>query len=460
MKQLILLFAVSFALLGAKIDFKEFDSKIERAEPNSQMVFSYSKILKEARNTVVNISTEKSVKVANSFSPLFNDPFFKQFFDSRGFNIPKERVERSLGSGVIISTDGYIITNNHVIDGATKVLVTIAGSSTEHEAKLIGTDPKSDLAVIKIEAKNLSAIRFFDSDQVEVGDVVFAIGNPFGVGETITSGIVSATNRTAVGIVEYEDFIQTDAAINPGNSGGALINSTGALVGINSAILTRSGASHGVGFSIPSNMVRQIATDLVEKGKVTRAWLGVNIAVLDKDSEEFYGRKDGALIMAVEPNSPADKAGIKRGDLIIKIDNKPIKDATTLKNTIASFVPNSKVKIELIRDKKPVALTATLTAPDQPAVAQKAEYKGISAEDLTDEARAQLRVARDQKGVLISQIEDNSQAQKIGLQIGDIVVQIESVEITNIETFKKMTVNNTKKRIYILRRGTVLMAVL
>lgn len=464
MRGLIFVFLAVFALHGAKIDYKEYGATVERTEPNSSTVFSYSKVLKGVRNSVVNISTQKSVKVSQMpFSPFLNDPFFRQFFEGHRFNAPQERVERSLGSGVIISSDGYIVTNNHVVESASKVVVTISNGTTEYEAKIIGTDPKSDLAVIKIDAKNLNAVTFFDSDQVEVGDVVFAIGNPFGVGETITSGIVSATNRTAVGIVEYEDFIQTDAAINPGNSGGALINSTGALIGINSAILTRSGASHGVGFSIPSNMVKQITQDLIEKGKVTRAWLGVGINDLDENSEEFYGRKDGALVMSVEPNSPAAKAGIKRGDLIVKIDNKAIKDSTVLRNTVGSYAPNTKVKIELIRDKKSIFVHATLTALEatkEASATHNYDYKGAVVGELTEEIRKQLRVPKDQKGVVVKEVKEGSAAAKVGLSVGDIVVQVENSDIDNLTSFKNATRSDDKKRLFVLRRGAVLLAVL
>ena len=464
MKQLIVLAIASCVAFAApKVTFQDYENgAITREQPSSGALASYARILKNARQSVVNVSIQKSVRTPQiQVSPFFNDPFFRQFFDDGRFNIPRERIERSLGSGVIISADGYIVTNNHVVEDANKVIVTLANSKEEFEAKVIGSDPKSDLAVIKIEAKNLRPAIFFDSDNVEVGDVVFAIGNPFGVGETITTGVVSATNRTAVGIVEYEDFIQTDAAINPGNSGGALVNSTGALIGVNSAILTRSGANHGVGFSIPSNMVKKIAEQLIESGEVTRAWLGVSISDLSEDLHEFYGKKEGAVVISVEPKSPADKAGLKRGDLIIKVDSKAIGGANSLRNTIGALPPNKKVALEVVRDKKTITISAALTSLDKGSIAAaKSDYKGLTIAPLTDEARSRLRLSRESRGVIVDSVTDNSEASKAGFASGDVIVQVESTEISDIDSFKKAIAGNAKKRFYVLRRGVIFIAVL
>ncbi|MDR2152474.1 MAG: Do family serine endopeptidase [Helicobacteraceae bacterium] len=464
MKRLIAMSIVTCVAFAApKVAFQDYENgAITRAQPATPALASYAQILKNARQSVVNVSIQKTARAPQmQLSPFFNDPFFKEFFEDRRFNIPRERVERSLGSGVIISADGYIVTNNHVVEDANKVIVTLASAKEEFEAKVIGSDPKSDLAVIKIDAKNLRPAIFFDSDNVEVGDVVFAIGNPFGVGETITTGIVSATNRTAMGIVEYEDFIQTDAAINPGNSGGALINSTGALIGVNSAILTRSGANHGVGFSIPSNMVKKIAEQLIEKGEVTRAWLGVSISDLSEDLREFYGKKEGAVVMGVEPKSPADKAGLKRGDLIVKVDSKAIDGANSLRNTIGSLPPNKKVTLEIVRDKKTITLNATLTALDKAAIAEaKSDYKGLSVASLTDDIKSRLRMSKDARGVIVDSVADDSEASKAGFAAGDVIVQIESAEIVDIDSFKKAIEGKAKKRFYVLRRGIIFIAVL
>ncbi|MDR3162738.1 MAG: Do family serine endopeptidase [Helicobacteraceae bacterium] len=454
-KALMLAVSVCLALAAPKIVFQDHEPSAD-----SPSVVSYASVLKDARKSVVNISTQKNVKVdQRSFSPFLNDPFFRQFFDNYGLTIPKDRIERSLGSGVIISRNGYVVTNNHVVEGADKVIVTIG--KDEFTAKIIGSDPRSDLAVIKIEANNLTPAIFYDSDKVEVGDMVFAIGNPFGVGETITGGIVSATNRSAVGIVEYENFIQTDAAINPGNSGGALVNSTGALIGINSAILTRSGASHGVGFSIPANMVKQVASQLIENGEVVRAWLGVSIGNLDENLQEFYGRKDGALVNGVEPNSPAEKAGVKRGDLIIKVDAKTIANASDLKNTIGSLSPQKTVKLEIIRDKKTITLNVVLAKSDGKSLSENSvEYKGLNVIPLTDEHRSRLGLQRDFKGVLVEKVSSDSQAEKLGISAGDVIVQVESIEINGVEAFKKATAGGNKKRIYLYRRGAIFITAL
>ncbi|MDR1452140.1 MAG: Do family serine endopeptidase [Helicobacteraceae bacterium] len=457
MKRLIALSLVScVAFASPKIAFQDYENNnIERVQPAAPALASYAQILKSARQSVVNVSIQKNVRSPQiQTSPFFNDPFFRQFFDEKRFNIPRDRIERSLGSGVIIGASGYIVTNNHVIEGASKVIVTLANSKEEFEAKVIGLDPKSDLAVIKIEAKNLRPAVFFNSDNVEVGDLVFAIGNPFGVGETITMGMVSATNRAAVSIVEYEDFIQTDAAINPGNSGGALVNSTGALIGLNSAILTRSGANHGIGFSIPSNMVKRIAEQLIENGEVTRAWLGVSISDLSEDLQGFYDRNVGAVVTSVEPKSPAEKAGLKRGDLITKVDSKTIDGANSLRNIIGSFAPNKKVALDVVRDKKTITLNATLTTMDKTASAEvKSDYKGLSVAPLNDEARSRLRLSKEVRGVIVDNVADNSEAQQAGFASGDVIVQVESAGIIDIDSFKKATASSAKKRFYVLRRG-------
>jgi serine protease Do len=452
----------------AAVEFELYSGDIQREQPTAtNHVASYAGALHQARNTVVNISTQKSVQTGGGhLSPFFNDPFFRQFFDDRRFQIPKERIERSLGSGVIISADGYIVTNNHVVEEAQSIIVSLPGSSDEYEAKLIGTDPKSDLAVIKIETTGLDPIVFFDSDQVEVGDVVFAIGNPFGVGETVTSGIVSATNRSGVGIVEYEDFIQTDAAINPGNSGGALINTTGALIGINSAILTRSGASHGIGFSIPANMVRQIATALINDGEFVRAWLGVSIGNLDEETEAFYGRRDGAVIMGVEPGSPAEAGGIKRGDLIIRINDRPIDGANTLRNVIGSYPPQTRVDVRIIRDKQERTLKVTLGSTDRSSAEvgglldATASYKGLSVSEPTEDQRRKLQLKPHHGGVIVTSVDPESKAAQVGFRPGDLIVQIESLEIGSLEDFTRATTSDEPRRIFLMRRGGMRMTVL
>ncbi|MBE0513513.1 Do family serine endopeptidase [Sulfurimonas sp.] len=461
MKKFFILFTLVLSLLYAKesVEFKYAPKNIERNFPSAQnQILSYNNILQNVRTSIVNISIKKEMK-GNLYSanPFFNDPFFREFFKGYG-DIPQDRIQKSLGSGVIISEDGYIVTNNHVIDGADEIIVNLAGDKKEYEAKLIGKDEKSDLAVIKIGAKNLNAVTFYDSDKVKVGDIVFALGNPFGVGETITQGIVSATGRSGVGIVEYEDFIQTDASINPGNSGGALINSAGHLIGINSAIISKSGGNVGIGFAIPSNMVTSIATSLIESGKFTRAYLGVTIADVSEDMSSFYDENYGALITGVEENSPAAKAGLKRGDLIISVNGKKIESASELKNTIGSYAPQRVVNIKFLRDKKIDIVNVTLATLDSKVVAGEFEYKGMKLSEITPAIKQQLGLTIE--GILVKEVDQNSEAFNSGVRKNDIIIQVENKEIANLDEFKKATASKSKKRFFIYRRGGIFATVL
>ena len=438
-----------------------FAQKENREFPTQQSyILSYNNVLENVRQSVVNISTQKSVSNQMAMNPFMNDPLFREFF--RGYNndrIPKERLERSLGSGVIISENGYIVTNNHVIDGADKIIVTLPNDTKEYEAKLIGKDKKSDLAIIKIEASQLHAITFYDSEDVRVGDIVFAIGNPFGVGETITQGIVSATKRDSVGITEYENFIQTDAPINPGNSGGALINSAGYLVGINSAIISQSGGNVGIGFAIPSNMVSKIATSLIDNGEYQRAYLGVSISNVTQDMSSFYDGMQGALITGIEENTPAKEADLKRGDLIMSVDGKAIKSASELKNSIGNLAPGTTITLEILRDKKKITKKVNLASQSKTSNAQES-YKGLEVEEITALNKKDFGLASNISGVIVTDIQNDSEAQRAQLQRGDIIIQIEDMEIHSVEDFEKATKNTNKKRFYIYRQGVVFVVVL
>lgn len=427
----------------------------QRQSPSQgDKIISYSNILKDVRKSVVSISTQKVSR--QSVNPFFDDPFFRQFFDRHGQGLPQERVQNALGSGVIIKQDGYIVTNNHVIENAQKILVSLYDNKKQYQAKVIGVDPKSDLAVIKIDAKNLHPIKLYDSDKLEVGDMVFAIGNPFGVGETITSGIISAKNRNSVGINEYEDFIQTDAPINPGNSGGALVNSLGLLVGINSAILTRSGGSHGVGFSIPSNMVARVANALIDKGVFKRAWLGVTIERLNDDLSKYYKKDNGVIVTNVAKDSPAQKAGIKRGDLILEVDGVKIKDPNKLKNAIGNKAPNSTVTIKLQRSKKERTIKLKLANLNElNSSGAETEYKGLHLAQIDDVSRQKYKLDKDLEGLVVVGLDQDSLALKLGLRIGDVIVQIEQDEIKTIKDFKQATKSNAKKRFFVHRNSMV-----
>jgi serine protease Do len=461
MKKLFLLslLAVMFVYAKGAVEFKYAPQITEREFPTNQnKILSYNNILENVRTSIVNISIKKEINDDGlNANPFYNDPFFREFFRGYG-QVPKERIEQSLGSGVVVSKDGYIVTNNHVVDGANEIIVSIAGDKKEYAAKLIGKDEKSDLAIIKIEAKELNAVTFFNSDEVKVGDVVFALGNPFGVGETITQGIVSATGRSGMGIVEYEDFIQTDASINPGNSGGALINSAGQLIGINSAIISKSGGNVGIGFAIPTNMVTMVATSLIDNGKYTRAFLGVNISDIDSDMSALYNNNYGALITGVEENSPASKAGLKRGDLIIAIDDKKITSASELKNTVGTFPPSKGVHVKYLRDKKTLTTKVTLGTNEKVVSNGELEYKGLKLSNTNKTQKEQKNLSIN--GVHVIAVDEKSEAFKSGIRKDDIIIQIENSEISTLEEFKKATESKEKKRVFLYRKGAIFAVVL
>ena len=325
---------------------------------------SFAPVVKKVSPSVVNIYTAKTVRENPRLSRLSEDPIFRQFFgEAEGYGrVPPERREQSLGSGIIASQDGYILTNNHVVQGANEIKVALADERTVLDAKIVGTDPQTDVAVIKIEAQKLPAISFTNSDQIEVGDVVLAIGDPFGVGQTVTMGIVSAKDRAGMGIVDYEDFIQTDASINPGNSGGALVDIDGRLVGINTAILSRTGGNQGIGFAVPVNLARYIMERLISDGKVTRGYLGVKIQTLTPElaTQLKLSGQTGALIGEVTPNSPAEKAGLKKNDVIIEFDGKGVTDSRHFRLMVAEKPPRSKVSVKVFRDGKQQTFTVEL----------------------------------------------------------------------------------------------------
>jgi serine protease Do len=465
MKKFILVFLLSFGVIYANsINFLEANNAKTRKYPtNKDYILSYNNVLKSVKNSVVNISIQKNIKNDVRLNPLYNDPFFRQFFGDRlPQRIPQERVLRALGSGVIVSEDGYIITNNHVIDDADKITVTIPGDKKEYEAKLIGKDAKADIAVIKIDKKGLNPVRFFDSDKVKVGDMVFAIGNPFGVGETVTHGIVSALGRDSMGIEEYENFIQTDAPINPGNSGGALLNSAGELIGINTAIVTRSGSSAGIGFAIPANMVKRIAKQLIEHGEYKRGFLGVSITNISSDMSSFYNDKFGALVATVGDDTPAKKAGLKRGDLIIAVDGKKVDSASSLKNLIGTYQPGDKVKITFIRDKKTKSVYIKLKAYDDVSFGNEgsASYKGLTVEPLNLSLKNKLGVSSKINGVVVKDVKKDSLAYDAGVYKNDIIIQIEDKEIKTVDDFKKAIKGKNKKRVWIYRDGAIFAIVL
>ncbi|MCX2682478.1 DegQ family serine endoprotease [Campylobacter sp. MIT 21-1685] len=473
MKKLVLCLSFTSAIFAASINFNEADSNVTRINPaqNKNTLLSYNSLIEDAKKSVVNISTSKTITRSNRQSPLddfFNDPYFKQFFD---FNFPQRKggnekeVISSLGSGVIISNDGYIVTNNHVVDDTDTITVNLPYSDNEYKAKLIGKDPKTDLAVIKIEAKNLSAITFSDSDNLMEGDLVFALGNPFGVGFSITSGIISALNKDNIGLNQYENFIQTDASINPGNSGGALVDSRGALVGINSAILSRTGGNNGIGFAIPSNMVKDIAKKLIEKGKIERGFLGVTIAPLQGDTKKAYKNKEGALITDVQKGSSADEAGLKRGDLVTKVNEKIIKSPNDLKNYIGTLDLNQKLTLYYERDgeSKQVSLILKGENENLNKDVQENIIEGLSLRNLDSKIKNQFQIPSDAKGVFVEKVKEKSRAENSGFKKGDIIIGVGQNEVKNLKDLNLALQQNGKNKfvkIWIYRNGFTTLLVL
>ncbi len=443
-KTLLVSILLSSTLFSNSITIKNAPSNPKHRLPSSQNeILSFNSILKESINSVVNISTKKI-----NYQGNINRRFFREFF---GRDLPPKKSANSLGSGVIISRDGYIVTNNHVIEGADEISVTINNRDKEYIAKVIGKDKDSDLAVIKIEANSLKPIKFSNIKDVKLGDVVFAIGDPFGVGQTVTQGIISAMNKYGVGINKYENFIQTDASINPGNSGGALIDSRGALIGINSAIISSSGGNNGIGFTIPIDMVKSVVTKLVEKGRVDRGFMGVNISKVTKELQPLYNRKNGAVIINIENNSPADKAGLKRGDLIYAVDNKSVKEPHELQHIVMSYNPNEKITLSIERDK--IEITKELRLSNRGG--------GELALGSIDRAFNGLYI-REQNGVVVvTKVDFNSQAYRDGFNIDDTIMQIENRPIKSIKDLKETLryYSRRAKRVYINRKGTILVIV-
>jgi serine protease Do len=407
----------------------------------------FAPVVEKALPAVVNISSTKTTKTqgGNLANPFFSDPFFRQFF-GRGSQMPREQREHSLGSGVIVSPDGYILTNNHVIDGANDIEVALS-DRRDFRAKVVGADAKTDLAVIKIGASGLPTLPMGDSSAVRVGQFVLAIGDPFGVGETVTMGIVSAKGRGGLGIEDYEDFIQTDAAINPGNSGGALINPAGQLIGINTAILTGGGGggNQGVGFAIPVSMAQNVMDQIRKNGKVTRGWLGVGIQPLTPDLATAFGLKEnkGALIAQVEPGSPAAKAGLQQGDVIQQVNGQAVDDARALTLKISQMAPGSTVKLTVLRNGKQQEISATLgEMPGQKAVAENGAKQpdsgeatglsGVEVDNLTPDIAQQLKLPASTQGVVVTDVSDGTPASDAGLQRGDVIQEVNHQPVRNV----------------------------
>ena len=472
-KLLIISTLIATQLFAKTIDFEMMAQNPARISPSSSNeILSFNDSIKNSVDSIVNISAKKHVDSKIDALPLqqmFTDPLFKKFFGEQFSEnqFKQNRVQRSLGSGVIVSKDGYIVTNNHVVENADEITVTIGEDTTEYNGKLIGKDADSDMAVIKIETnKSLTPIKIGDSNSLKVGDLIFAIGNPFGIGSTVTQGIISALNKNKVGINRYENYIQTDASINPGNSGGALVDSRGALIGINTAIISKSGGNNGIGFAIPVAMVKDVVTKLVADGKVTRGYLGVVIGDIDNELLKVYKRQEGALVLDISVDTPAFKYGLKRGDLIYAINGKNVKDRTTLQNTIASFKPDEKIDLQVERNNKDIVISIVLgdraSSLEAPIDSTIAVLGGLKLSAIDTENQKQFRLPNEITGILISDVEPKSKAEKSGFQAGDVIIQIEDIEIknfSNIESALKKF-DNKYKRIYVNRYGQTILFVI
>ncbi|MFZ0746795.1 MAG: DegQ family serine endoprotease [Terracidiphilus sp.] len=432
----------------------------------------FASVIDPALPAVVNISSTKVVKQQN-VPNLFEDPFFRQFFGNQpGLQQQQPQTERehSLGSGVIVNPDGYILTNNHVVAGASDVEV-FTTTRKQYKARVIGTDPRTDIAVLKIAATGLPTMTLGDSSRLKVGDMVFAIGDPFGIGETATTGIVSATGRGLGGAVEhYEDFIQTDAAINPGNSGGALIDLHGNLVGINTAILSGgSGGNEGIGFAIPVNMARDVMEQIVEHGKVTRGYLGVRIQAVDPDMAKAFGlgQGGGALIGDVTPGGPAAKAGMQRGDIVLKLNGTDVAGPDDLSLHISEMTPGATAHLEVYRNGHTQDVSVTLGTypesgtPGQTGEAAGAALEGLQVQNLTSGVAQQLGLPPEMTGVVVTRVDPSSAAAAAGVQQRDVIQEVDRKPVHNVQEYQQALAGTARQPVLLLlnRGGATLFVV-
>lgn len=467
--------ALGGALVAAGAGFSTTHINLKLADQNEgPSRITMAPAARAAMPSVVKISSSKIVKQAADSGPEGLDPLFRQFFgnqfgeqfgqgEGRAPRTPRSHREGGIGSGVIISSDGYILTNNHVVDGATDVRVTMP-DRREYKARVVGTDAKTDIALIKIDANNLPAITIGNSAKLQVGDAVLAIGNPFGVGQTVTMGIVSATGRAGLGIEDYEDFIQTDASINPGNSGGALVNDRGELVGINTAILSgNSGGNQGIGFAVPINLARQVMDQIETHGHVTRSYLGVTIQEVTPDLAKALGLNapEGALISNVAPDSPAARAGLQTGDVILGINGTPVAESNQLRMQVSMMNPNQTVNLKIFRNGETRNVSVEVTEMPGEKVAKvstendntNASLQGVSVQNLDAQTARQLGLPASTNGVVVTDVDPASQAASAGLKEGDVIQQVNHQPVANSDEFARAVKKSNGESLLLVNRG-------
>jgi serine protease Do len=469
-----MLLAVALATGGVGFAAVHFASgpalELKLANPNEGPSSGFAPVVKRVLPAVVSVYSTKISKIPTQFQDqgqLPDDPLFRQFFGNSGrqFNVPRqapEQREHGLGSGVIMTPNGYILTNNHVVDSASQVQVKTADGH-EYNAKVIGADPKADIAVLKIDASNLPVITVGDSSKVQVGDYALAVGNPFGVGETVTMGIVSATGRTNLGIEQYENFIQTDAPINPGNSGGALVNDRGELIGINTAIIAHgSEGNQGIGFAIPVDMARNVMDQLVKYGKVTRAYLGIVPQDVTPAVAQAFGQTatEGALVGDVSANSPAQRAGLERGDIILDVNGKPVANSNDLRMTISMMQPDADVNLRVVRNGADRNVTVKLgELPTETASAKpqgersNSSLSGVDVENITPETAQNLNLPSTTQGVVVTNVDPASHAADAGLQQGDVIQQVNRKPVKNTSEFEQALHGSNQENLLLVNRN-------